>query len=119
VTSSAASSTNTNAPHDPRTDFWHPTGQPLHPDWFRRRFERRIHRAGLPKIRFHNLRHTHATLALQAGVHPKVISERLGHSTVAMTLDVYAHAIPALQHDAAATIADLVSGTTAVAGGQR
>ena len=85
-------------------------GQPLHPDWFRRRFERRIHRAGLPKIRFHDLRHTHATLALQAGVHPKVISERLGHATVAMTLD-----IPALQHDAATIIADLVTGTATAA----
>ncbi len=97
--------------------FTREDGQPLHPDWFRRRFERRIHRAGLPKIRFHDLRHTHATLALQAGVHRKVISERLGHSTVAMTLDIYSHAIPALQHDAATIIiADLVSGTTAVAG---
>jgi integrase len=48
-------------------------------------------------------------------VHPKVISERLGHSTVAMTLDIYSHAIPALQHDAATIIADLISGTTAVA----
>jgi integrase len=74
-------------------------------------------RAGLPPIRFHYLRHTHATLALQAGVHPKVVSERLGHSTVAMTLDIYSHAVPALQHDAAATIADLVSGAAAAAGG--
>jgi len=49
-------------------------------------------------------------------VHPKVISERPGHSTVAMTLDIYSHAIPALQHDAAATIADLVSGAVAAAG---
>jgi integrase len=47
-------------------------------------------------------------------VHPKVISERLGHATGAMTLDIYSHAIPALQHDAAATIADLVSGTAAL-----
>ncbi len=60
---------------------------------------------------------TCATLALQAGMHPKVISERLGHSTVAMTLDIYSHAIPALQHNAAATIADLVSGAATAAGG--
>jgi integrase len=92
-------------------------GRPLHPDWFRRRFERRARRAGLPPIRFHDLRHTHATLALKAGVHPKVISELLGHSTVAMTLDIYSHAIRALQHDAAATIADLVSGAATAAGG--
>ena len=92
-------------------------GRPLHPDWFRRSFERRARRAGLPPIRFHDLRHTHATLALKAGVHPKVISELLGHSTVAMTLGIYSHAIRALQHDAAATIADLVSGAATAAGG--
>ena len=96
--------------------FTREDGQPLHPDWFRRRFERRARRAGLPPIRLHDLRHTHATLALQAGVHPKVVSERLGHATVAMTLDIYSHAIPALQHDAAATIADLVSGVAAAGG---
>ncbi len=51
----------------------------------------------LPPIRLHDLRHTHATLALQAGVHPKVVSERLGHATVSITLDTYSHAIPAMQ----------------------
>jgi integrase len=84
-------------------------GTPLHPEYVRRQFDRRVARAGLPRIRFHDLRHTHATIALQAGVHPKVVSERLGHTTVAITLDIYSHAIPALQQDAAATIADLVS----------
>ena len=49
------------------------------------------------KWRLHDLRHTHATLALQAGVHPKIVSERLGHSTIAFTLDVYSHAIPHMQ----------------------
>ena len=62
----------------------------------------------LPKIRLHDLRHTHATLALQAGVHPKVVSERLGHATVSITLDTYSHAIPAMQEEAAALIAGLV-----------
>jgi integrase len=60
------------------------------------------------EIRFHDLRHTHATLALQAGVHPKVVSERLGHATVSITLDTYSHAIPALHEEAAALIAGLV-----------
>ncbi len=46
-------------------------------------------RLGLPRIRLHDLRHTWATLALQAGIHPKVVSERLGHSTIAITLDIY------------------------------
>jgi integrase len=64
--------------------------------------------AALPPIRLHDLRHTHATLAHQAGVHPKVVSERLGHATVSITLDTYSHAIPALQEEAAALIAGLV-----------
>jgi integrase len=62
----------------------------------------------LPKIRLHDLRHTHATLALQADVHPKVVSERLGHATVSITLDTYSHAIPAMHEEAAALIAGLV-----------
>ncbi len=56
----------------------------------------------------HDLRHTHATLALQAGIHPKVVSARLGHATVSITLDTYSHAIPAMQEEAAALIAGLV-----------
>jgi len=62
----------------------------------------------LPTIRLHDLRHTHATLALQAGIHPKVVSERLGHATVSITLGTYSHAIPAMQEEAAALIAGLV-----------
>jgi integrase len=61
-----------------------------------------------PTIRRHDLRRTHATPALPAGVHPKVVSERLGHATVAITLDTYSHAIPAMQEEAAARIAELV-----------
>ena len=67
-------------------------------------------RAGVPRIRFHDLRHTHATLALQSGIHPKVISERLGHANIGVTLDTYSHAIPALQEEAAELIASEVSG---------
>ena len=94
----------------PNTDlvFTCEDGTPLHPEHFRRQFDRHVARAGLPRIRLHDLRHTHATLALQAGVHPKVVSERLGHSTVAMTMDVYSYAVPALQQDAATTIANLL-----------
>jgi integrase len=62
----------------------------------------------LPSIRLHDLRHTHATLALRAGIHPKVVSERLGHATVSITLDTDSHAIPAMQEEAAALIAGLV-----------
>ncbi len=73
-------------------------------------FEHRAKAAGLPKIRLHDLRHTHASLALRAGVHPKVVSERLGHSSISITMDTYGHAIPAMQAEAAATVAALVVG---------
>jgi integrase len=88
--------------------FTAPDGSPINPESFSDHFTRLVKAAGLPLIRFHDLRHSHATLALSAGVHPKVVSERLGHSTVAFTLDVYSHSIPALQEDAAAKVAALV-----------
>ena len=58
----------------------------------------------LPRIRFHDLRHAHATHMLSAGVHPKVASERLGHSKVGITLDLYSHVLPGMQEDAAARV---------------
>ncbi len=67
--------------------------------------------SGLPRIRLYDLRHTYATLALQADIHPKVVSERLGHATVSITLDTYSHAIPALQEDAAERVAKLLFGS--------
>lgn len=85
-------------------------GEPIHPERVRQTFARFVRKSDLPPIRFHDLRHTHATLALAAGVHPKVVSERLGHATVAFTMDIYSHAIPALEAKAAQTIADLVFG---------
>ena len=57
--------------------------------------------AGIKRIRFHDLRHSHATLMLQNGEHPKVVSERLGHSKVGITLDLYSHVLPNLQSQAA------------------
>lgn len=56
---------------------------------------------GLYGVRFHDLRHTHATLMLRQGIHPKIVSERLGHSSVAITLDTYSHILPGLQEAAA------------------
>jgi integrase len=94
--------------HDTGLVFSRADGSLIHPDTFSFWFDRQVHAAGLPRIRFHDLRHTHATLALQAGVPAKVVSERLGHATVAFTLDVYSHVIPALQEDAAERIAALV-----------
>jgi integrase len=84
------------------------SGQFLDPESVSRYWRQALKMAMVPKIRLHDLRHTHATLALQAGVHPKVVSERLGHATVSITLDTYSHAIPAMQEEAAALIAGLV-----------
>jgi integrase len=88
--------------------FTREDGTDLHPERASERFDRLVATSGLPRVTVHGLRHTHATLALQAGVHPKVVQERLGHSSVAFTLDVYSHAIPAMQQDAAAAVARLV-----------
>lgn len=63
-------------------------GSPIHPLRFSRRFEQHVRRAGLPGIRLHDLRHSYASAALAAGVPAKVISERLGHATIAVTMDI-------------------------------
>jgi integrase len=83
-------------------------GAALDPESVSRYWRQAVKRSMLPSIRLHDLRHTHATLALQAGIHPKVVSERLGHATISITLDTYSHAIPAMQEEAAALIAGLV-----------
>jgi integrase len=83
-------------------------GSPLHPDYVTRRFRTLVEETGLPRIRLHDLRHTYATLALQAGVHPKVVSERLGHATVGITLDLYSHVAPSLDQQAAEVVAGLL-----------
>ncbi len=88
--------------------FTRENGEALDPESVSRYFRQAVKQSMLPQIRLHDLRHTHATLALQAGVHPKVVSERLGHATIAITLDTYSHAIPAMQEEAAALIAGLV-----------
>jgi integrase len=88
--------------------FTREDGTDLHPERVSELFDRLVKRSKLPRLTVHGLRHTHATLALAAGVHPKVVQERLGHSSVAFTLDRYSHAIPAMQEDAAATVARLV-----------
>jgi len=83
-------------------------GAALDPESVSRYWRQAVRKSMLPMIRLHDLRHTHATLALQAGIHPKVVSERLGHATISITLDTYSHAIPAMQEEAAALIAGLV-----------
>jgi len=63
-----------------------------------------LERAGVPRVRFHDLRHSAATLMLGQGIHPKIVSEMLGHSTVAITLDLYSHTTPTMQQEAAASM---------------
>ncbi len=75
-------------------------GGPLNPDTLSSRWRKFLSRHGLPHVRFHDLRHAHATLMLLQGVHPKVVSERLGHASVGTTLDIYSHVIPTMQSEA-------------------
>ncbi|AAP08256.1 MULTISPECIES: tyrosine-type recombinase/integrase [Bacillus] len=77
-----------------------PSGTPINPANVRRSLNALIQKAAVPKIRFHDLRHTHATLLLAKGVNVKVISERLGHSNIKITLDTYSHVLPTMQEDA-------------------
>ena len=80
--------------------FCHSGGGPIDPTWVSRSFRRFADRAGLEGLRFHDLRHTHASLLLTEGVHPKVVSERLGHSSISITVDTYSHIHPTVQREA-------------------
>jgi integrase len=75
-------------------------GKPLNPDTVTRHWKRIIARLNYPHIRFHDLRHTHASWMLKKGISPKVIQERLGHATITTTLDIYSHVTPGMQQDA-------------------
>ncbi len=83
-------------------------GTPLSASNVYHEFLRALAGLGLPRVRFHDLRHTCATLALIARVNPKVVSERLGHASVSITLDIYSHVIPDMQADAAAVLGELL-----------
>lgn len=89
--------------------FTAPSGQPIWAANVYRHFKKTIRNLELPEIRFHDLRHAHATLLLQAGVNPKVVQERLGHSQISLTLDTYSHVVPSLQEEAAAKIEGLLA----------
>ena len=84
--------------------FATPLGTPIDSGNLRKAWQRIVKAAGLDHVRFHDLRHAHATLLLQQGVHPKVVSERLGHAGVAITLDTYSHVLPGLQAEAVANL---------------
>jgi len=82
-------------------------GRPLYPETITDQFNRLVDRAGLPLITLHDVRHTYATMSLRAGVNPKIVSTRLGHATVAFTLDTYTEDVPELHHAAAETVSGL------------
>jgi integrase len=75
----------------------------------RRSFKPLLVEANLPDIRFHDLRHTAATLLLAQNVHPKVVQERLGHAQIHITLDTYSHVLPSMQKDATARLDRLLA----------
>ncbi|MFX1476418.1 MAG: tyrosine-type recombinase/integrase [Promethearchaeota archaeon] len=84
--------------------FSHPGGRPIRPDNVTRALNTVVRSLGLKGVRLHDLRHAHATILLKEGVHPKVVQERLGHSSVSTTLDIYSHVVPSLQQAAARKI---------------
>lgn len=90
--------------------FSHPDGRPIHPDTITEWFARLSWQAGLPPIRLHDIRHSYATAALRAGVPVKVVSERLGHSSVAFTQDTYMHVIPGMDELGAQIAASAILG---------
>lgn len=92
--------------------FCNSHGGPLRRSHFHKDvFKPLLKKAGLPDIRFHDLRHTSATLLLAAGVHPKVVQERLGHSQISVTLDTYSHVLPTMQKEAASKLDQMLGGT--------
>jgi integrase len=87
------------------------TGGVILPRNLIRHFKVKAAQAGLPKIRFHDLRHTAASLLLEQNTHPKVVQELLGHSQINLTLDTYSHVIPTLQREAAQTMDGILAGS--------
>jgi len=85
--------------------------KPIHPGQFSDRFDRLVKAACVPRVRFHDLRHTHATLLLMAGVHAKIVQERLGHANIAVTLGTYSHVVAGMQEEAVTKFAALLQGS--------
>lgn len=90
--------------------FTSPAGRPIYSDKLAKRFKAILGQNGLPMIRLYDLRHTAATLALSAGVPPKVVAEQLGHASAAFTLDVYSHLLPHMQEEAAIKVEQILAG---------
>ena len=90
--------------------FANPDGSPTHPDLFSQTFDRAVPRIKLPRIRLHDLRHTHASILLAANVPVKVVSERLGHATPVFTMTQSQHVLPGMQAEAAKMFGQLLAG---------
>ena len=84
-------------------------GTPLQPNSITHAFATFLEARGLKRVRLHDLRHSHATHMLAAGIHPKIAGERLGHSKVGITLDLYSHVLPGMQSEAATRVDALIS----------
>lgn len=102
---------------NPDIVFATPEGGPLCPDSFYKSFKRILRKAGLPNVRFHDLRHTYATMALQAGISPKTIQAVLGHANISTTLNIYGHVTKEMHTQAAEIMGDILEGSIKLQGG--
>jgi integrase len=99
--------------------FTNTDGKPVHPHSISQTFERIANRAGVQRIRLHDIRHTHGTLLIKAGVPIKVVSERLGHGNPAFTIDTYQHVLPGMQAEAARVFETLMKPAQPATAGRR
>jgi integrase len=90
--------------------FPNTTGDFLYPDNVSAAFKKLIEKVGLPPMRFHDLRHSTATILLAMGVHPKVVQEILGHTRISVTMDIYSHLLPSMQREAMDSLDNLFGG---------
>ena len=88
--------------------FSHYNGKPFLPDTVTHAWKSLAKRTGLKEVRLHDARHTHASLMLKQGIHPKVVQERLGHASIKVTLDTYSHVVPGIQQAAANKFDDII-----------
>ena len=86
--------------------FCNDQGKPYNPSSFSHAFKRMAKKAGFPNVRLHDARHAHATILLRAGVHPKIVQDRLGHSTITTTMDIYSHVMSEIDITAAEAFED-------------
>jgi integrase len=96
--------------HDSGLLVCHPDGRPVHPDTITDRFNKLVDRAGVKRIRLHDVRHTYATTSLDAGVDPKIVADRIGHANMAYTLAIYTHKSTGKDRGAAETVAGVLLG---------